>query len=94
MDGPSSNHDETGREGRSRRVLIIEDNRDSAELLAMCLAAEGIEALTAHDGVGGLEVARKHRPDVVVCDIGLPGLDGYGVAETLRKESSCRFAAP
>lgn len=86
MDESNLNHDGARRDGRSRRVLIIEDNRDAAELLAMCLAAEGIESLLAHDGVSGLDVARRHRPDVVVCDIGLPGLDGYGVAEALRKE--------
>jgi CheY-like chemotaxis protein len=77
---------ETRRDTRPRRVLIIEDNRDAAELLAMCLVAEGFETLLAHDGVSGLDVARRDRPGVVVCDIGLPRLDGYEVARALRDE--------
>jgi len=86
MQGSLRTEGETRRDGRSRRVLIIEDNRDAAELLAMCLAAEGFETLLAHDGVSGLDVARRDRPGVVVCDIGLPRLDGYEVARALRDE--------
>ena len=74
------------RDGPAQRVLIIEDNRDGAAMLAMCLDANGFETSLAHDGPSGLDAARRNRPGVVVCDIGLPGLDGYQVARTLRGE--------
>jgi CheY-like chemotaxis protein len=73
----------------SRRVLIIEDNADAAESLQMLLELSGFEVTTAADGTSGLETARRFRPDVVLCDIGLPGgLDGYGVARELRSDSA------
>jgi PAS domain S-box-containing protein len=73
----------------SRRVLIIEDNADAAESLQMLLELSGFEVTTAADGTSGLETARRFHPDVVLCDIGLPGgLDGYGVARELRADSA------
>jgi CheY-like chemotaxis protein len=73
----------------SRRVLIIEDNADAAESLQMLLELSGFEVTTAADGTSGLEAARRFHPDVVLCDIGLPGgLDGYGVARELRADSA------
>jgi len=74
-----------GKEERKRlRVLVVEDNLDSAESLRMLLEACGYEVTLASTGPEGLEAARALKPDVVLCDIGLPGLDGYGVARTLR----------
>ncbi len=71
---------------RSRRCLIIEDNADAAESLGLLLELSGHEVTLAHDGVAGVEKARTLRPEVVLCDIGLPGkLDGYGVARALRQ---------
>jgi PAS domain S-box-containing protein len=73
----------------SRRVLIIEDNADAAESLQMLLELSGFEVTTAADGTSGLATARRFQPDVVLCDIGLPGgLDGYGVARELRADSA------
>ncbi|MDB5308238.1 MAG: domain S-box-containing protein [Gemmataceae bacterium] len=69
-----------------RRVLVVEDNRDGAESLRAILELAGHEATVAYDGVAGLEAARQVRPDVVLCDIGLPGLDGYRVAQALRAD--------
>jgi len=67
------------------RVLIIEDNLDAAETLRMLLAFAGHEVVVAHGGAEGLVQARRRPPDVVLCDIGLPGeLDGYGVAKAIR----------
>jgi DNA-binding response OmpR family regulator len=86
MQGSTVTNGEARRDGRSRRVLIIEDDRDAAELLAMCLNVDGFETLLAHDGESGLDVARRDRPGVVVCDIRLPRLDGYEVARALRDE--------
>ncbi|MDQ2823473.1 MAG: ATP-binding protein [Pseudomonadota bacterium] len=65
-------------------VLLIEDNLDACETLAMLLAVEGHAVATAHDGVAGLAEALQGRFDVIICDIGLPGLDGYEVVRRLR----------
>ncbi len=67
------------------RVLVVEDNRDSAEALRMLLEICGYEVAVAHSGTDGVEMAQTGRPDAVVCDIGLPGLDGFTVAELLRR---------
>jgi signal transduction histidine kinase/ActR/RegA family two-component response regulator len=67
-----------------RRVLVIEDNADAREMLRMALQLEGHEVETAADGVSGVESALRAPPDLVLVDIGLPGLDGYAVARRLR----------
>ena len=72
--------------GRALRVLIVEDNRDAAETLRVFLELSGHEVMVAHTGLEGLEAARNLRPGVVLCDLGLPGLDGYGVARALRAD--------
>lgn len=73
-----------------RRVLVIDDNVDVAEMLAAYLQQIGYEVIQAHDGPSGLDAALQHRPEVIVCDIGLPGLDGYEVARTLRQAPQLR----
>jgi CheY-like chemotaxis protein len=74
----------------TKRVLVIDDNADVADMLAAYLRHIGHEVIQAHDGRTGLDAALRHLPDVIVCDIGLPGLDGYELARTLRKESRLR----
>ncbi|MBY0228525.1 MAG: response regulator, partial [Gemmataceae bacterium] len=69
---------------RSLRVLVVEDSRDAAQSLRMLLEAAGHAVAVAHTGPDGVRAAQEHRPEVVVCDIGLPGMDGYRVAQTLR----------
>ena len=69
-----------------RRILIIEDNRDAAETLGEVLQLEGHEVAIAFDGRSGVERVRSLRPDVVFCDVGLPELDGYGVARAVRAD--------
>ncbi len=72
---------------RPRRCLVIEDNVDAAESLAMLLQLSGHETEVAFDGAVGIAKARSFRPDVVLCDIGLPGrLDGHGVARAFRAD--------
>ncbi len=70
---------------QSLRVLVIEDNEDSRILLAMLLGRRGHQVTTAADGPSGVAEALALRPDVLVVDIGLPGLDGYGVAREIRR---------
>jgi PAS domain S-box-containing protein len=72
---------------KSYRILVIEDCVDAAESLEMLLHLMGHEVEKAYDGTVGIGIARRLRPEVVICDIGLPGpMDGYAVAEILRKE--------
>jgi PAS domain S-box-containing protein len=70
--------------GARLRVLIVEDNRDAAESLKMLLELLGHETRVASTGPEGVRAAKDWTPDIVLCDIGLPGLDGYGVARELR----------
>jgi PAS domain S-box-containing protein len=67
------------------RILVIEDNRDSALMLAELVRAWGHEVHMAYDGVAGLLAARDLQPQIVLLDIGLPGMNGYEVARELRK---------
>ena len=69
---------------RSLVVLIVDDNRDAREMLHAWLEELGHRVYTAADGLEGLALARELHPDVALVDIGLPGLDGYQVAENLR----------
>ena len=75
---------------RPRRVLLIDDNHDAARSMGMLLKHLGYEVELAYTGPEGLEAARRTRPDVILCDIGLPGLDGFSVARVLRSESPTR----
>lgn len=70
----------------ARRVLVVDDNRDAATSLAMLLELAGAQTEIAHDGVSAIEAAAAFRPDAVLLDIGLPGLDGYEVARRLRDD--------
>jgi len=66
------------------QILIIEDNVDANETLNFCLASEGHEVASAFSGPAGLDMAKKGHFDVVMCDIGLPGMDGYEVLRQLK----------
>ncbi len=67
-------------------ILIVEDEADIAELIAMNLKRAGYEVSTAHDGVSGQKIALSERPDLVVLDLMLPGKDGYGVLKEMRRD--------
>jgi two-component system CheB/CheR fusion protein len=68
-----------------RRILVVDDNQDVAQSLAMLLEMLGHELGVAHDGPGALETAERMRPEVVLMDISLPGMDGYEVARRMRQ---------
>lgn len=68
-----------------RRVLIVDDNEDAANSLAMILNLGGHETASVYTAVDALQRAASFRPDVVLLDIGLPGMDGYEVAQKLRE---------
>ena len=71
----------------SLRILVVDDNRDAADSLAMLLRTTGNDIRTAYDGLEAVQVASEFRPDVVLLDIGLPKIDGHEVAQRIRKES-------
>jgi PAS domain S-box-containing protein len=75
-----------GNGARTCRILIIEDNQVAARSTRMFLAGNGHTVEVAHDGQTGIETARRFRPEVVLCDIGLPVMDGYAVCQALRQE--------
>ncbi|WP_020473879.1 response regulator [Zavarzinella formosa] len=69
-----------------RRILVVDDNVDSAQSLGMMLELLGSEVRTAHDGLEAIETASKFRPDVVLLDIGMPKLNGYEAARRIREQ--------
>jgi len=75
----------------SRRILVIEDNADSAEVLQTFLEIHGHEITVRHSAADGLESARQIAPDLIICDISLSGeLDGYDVAQEIRRHDALK----
>ena len=72
--------------GAKRRILVVDDNRDSATSMAMMLRLLGDEVRTAHDGVEAVEVAEAFRPQVVLMDVGMPNLNGYDATRRIREQ--------
>ena len=68
------------------RILVVDDSVDSADSLSMLLQINGHDTRTAFDGVEAVECAGEFRPQVILLDIGLPGMDGYEVARRLRSD--------
>ena len=75
---------------RPLRVLVVDDSEDTTELLGTLLEMAGHSIQVAHTGPSALEVAAAFRPDAIILDIGLPGLDGYQVAQRLREDPALR----
>jgi CheY-like chemotaxis protein len=71
-------------------ILVIEDNPTNLELMTYLLRAFGHTTIAAHDGEEGVEAALRSTPDVILCDLALPKLDGYGVARRLKAEPTLR----
>jgi CheY-like chemotaxis protein len=82
-----SNPDNVINHSKPRRVLVADDNRDSATTLGMLLRHSGHEVHLAHSGAEALEIAKRIRPEIGVLDIGMPDLSGYTVAERIRHEA-------
>ncbi|NVI83379.1 EAL domain-containing protein [Janthinobacterium sp. BJB401] len=74
----------------SARILIIEDNATNMELMVYLLRAFGYTPLAAYDGEEGVRMARSELPDLIICDVHLPKLDGYGVVAELKKDPQLR----
>jgi PAS domain S-box-containing protein len=88
---PTDGHEVVGR-APTRRILVVDDNEDSTESLATLLKLLGHEVRTAYDGSSALAAARDFRPDVVLLDIGMPGMTGYDVARAMREMPEVRDA--
>jgi len=73
-------------------VLVVDDNVDAAQTLAILLRAIGHDVRSAHDGPTALQVAVDFCPNVVLLDIGLPGMNGYEVAKEMREQPSLKTA--
>jgi PAS domain S-box-containing protein len=78
--------------GKACRILVVEDDEDTACGMAKLLRHLGHDVATAYSGPAALEAAREHRPGVILLDLGLPGMDGYEVAYRLRRDECCRDA--
>jgi CheY-like chemotaxis protein len=72
--------------GPRRRILVVDDNRDSADSMAMILKLTGNDVVTAHDGVEAVEAAGKFRPQVILMDVGMPRLNGYDATRLIREQ--------
>ncbi|MFN2426794.1 MAG: response regulator [Candidatus Binatia bacterium] len=68
-----------------RRILVVDDNQDAADSLAMLMKLRGFEALVAYDGQTALRIAESDKPSIVLLDIGLPGMDGCEVCRKMRE---------
>lgn len=69
-----------------KKILVIEDEAETRDNLMLMLEMEGFKALSAPNGQVGVDVAKKEIPDVILCDVSMPKLDGYGVLEALRAD--------
>jgi two-component system, sensor histidine kinase len=75
-----------GGKGPKRRILVVDDNRDAAHALRLLLENDGHEVRVASDGPSGLALARDYRPDVALLDIGLPQMNGFELAQQMRRD--------
>ena len=74
------------------RILVVEDNQDTADSIKILLCRDGHEVRTAYTGTAGMEAAHGFLPHVILCDIGLPGMDGYEFARAVRQSSEIAAA--
>ena len=72
------------------KVLMIEDNNDIRNLMEDLVTILGFDTRAASDGIQGIELARRYKPNVIICDIGLPDMNGYEVARLIRHDSNLK----
>ena len=89
-DKPARRRRAASERANGRRILVVDDNRDSTEVLALLLSQRGYEVEVAHDAVAGLKGALAFRPAVALLDIGLPEMDGYELARRLKAKPALR----
>jgi PleD family two-component response regulator len=89
-EGPSTSEGPRAKALSGCRVLVVDDNRDSADSMGMLLRLKGNDVRTAHDGLEAVEAAGTFRPELVLLDIGLPKLNGYDVARRIREQPGGR----
>ena len=77
---------------RRRRILVVDDDPDSADLLKVILEKLGFEAFAEHDGQRAVDTARQCKAEVVLCDLGLPGIDSFEIATRMRAEEALTAA--
>ena len=75
------------------RILLVDDNLDAARSTELVLRQAGHDILLAHDGTAAIDVALQSRPDLAILDVGLPRIDGYGVARELRQQTNIPLVA-
>ena len=90
VDAASLSQAEPEHAAAPRRVLVVDDNLDAAHALRLLLESDGHQVVVAADGAAGLEMARAHRPDVALLDIGLPKLSGYEMATRIRADPALK----
>src|SRR6266480_5228303 len=73
---------------KSKKVLVIDDTADIRMIIAESLNMYGCTTLTAEDGMSGIQMAREQHPDLIICDINMPNLDGYGTLTALREDET------
>jgi CheY-like chemotaxis protein len=78
---------------KPKRVLVVEDDIDSVRTLSMLVETMGHQVEYAINGYVAISIAKRFKPDVVLLDIGLPGMNGFDVCQALKKDSDCRHAA-
>lgn len=81
---PVFNQQSTNKIERKRHALVVDDVADVTDLLSVLLTYEGYEVVTADSGFAAIDAARKQKFDVIISDIGMPGMDGYDLARSLR----------
>src|SRR5436190_18670090 len=73
---------------KNAKVLVIDDTSEIRMVITESLKIYGFTTLAAEDGVSGIEMAQEHRPDLIICDINMPNIDGYGVLTAIRQNES------
>ncbi|MEA5093401.1 MAG: response regulator [Sedimentibacter saalensis] len=81
---------DNGYNNKTLKLLIIDDNKDLTEIMCDLIGFLGHKTICSQDGKDGIAMAKEHHPDVIICDIGLPVMDGYEVAQQLRKDDEIK----